>query len=169
MTWTIHHQMGHVQGPGDWSGTQTAAVPGQLRSCPRKSFQHWYPKKSGAFFGHVPKKKYMGFKVSMFSAELRFKNNRGRPIFSDHLVVKSICFSWLDPHVGCLANEITGTHRDYTWDTWGYHFACTSKKMSNHVVFCSIPAISSLGMGGSFSSGTKESGLNWESPPQRPD
>ena len=182
MTWTIHQTKWAmflrpwrlVWNSDSSCSWQPAAAQGS----------HWYPKKSGAFFGHVPKKKYGVLSISVFCRKQRFKNNRGRPIFSDHLVVKSICFSWLDPHVGCLANEITGTHRDYTWDTWGYNVTCTSKKLSKHVVFDSrfsswpkknidfgvIPVISSLGMGGSFRSGTKESGLNWESPPpQRPD
>jgi hypothetical protein len=30
-------QMGHVQGPGDWSGTQTAAVPGKAAA----QGSHW--------------------------------------------------------------------------------------------------------------------------------
>ena len=71
MTWTIHHQTKWaIQGPGDWSGTQTAAVPG----CTAAQGSHWLILKiahwcykpenqfnigtpiSGAFFGHVPKK-----------------------------------------------------------------------------------------------------------------
>ena len=108
-----------IQGPGDWSGTQTAAVPG----CTAAQGSHWLILKiahwcykpenqfnigtpiSGAFLRTCTKKNMWDF-VSVFSAELRFPLTiRGRPIFSDHLVVKSICFSWLDPHVGCLANE----------------------------------------------------------------
>ena len=100
MTWTIHHQTKWaIQGPGDWSGTQTAAVPG-WHSCPReslvdiegsplvlqtwKSVQHWYTN-IGGFLRTCTKKNMWDF-VSVFSAELRFPLTiRGRPIFSDHL------------------------------------------------------------------------------------
>lgn len=76
-------QMGHVQGPGDWSGTQTAAVPGKaaaqgshwlilkidedspLMLQTWKSVQHWYTKIRG-FLRTCTKKNMWDFKYQCF-------------------------------------------------------------------------------------------------------